>query len=260
VIHLAALVGYGLSMDACLRVNRDGTRNIAAEAAAAGARRFVHLSSVSVYGRAIGHPIDEETPLRKIGDPYGDTKIDAERILGGFGERAELDVTMFRPTVITGPGDDKFLGKVAANLRGGGARIVGRGTHAVDALHVDDVVELLARALTDSRSIGRTYNVAQPSNPCWNEFLPRFARALDVPPPSGHVPYGVALVLAAILETVARLRGIEPRLTQYGVRVIGRPYHYVAERVKRELDFEPKRDLYVAMQDWIESESRPEPP
>ncbi|MCP4035389.1 MAG: NAD-dependent epimerase/dehydratase family protein [bacterium] len=256
VVHLAALVGYGLEMDACLRVNRDGTRNIAQAAARAGARRFVHLSSVSVYGRAAGDPIDEEAPLRKTGDPYGDTKIDAERLLGQFAERGELDVTVLRPTVITGPGDDKFLGKVAANLRGGSARIIGRGTHAVDALHVDDVVELLARTLTDRRCFGRTYNVAQPSNPSWNEFLPRFAQALGVPPPRGHLPYAVAFLLAGILEWMARVRGGEPRLTRYGVRVIGRSYHYVAERVKRELDFEPKRDLVAAMQDWIEEEKR----
>ncbi|MBW2245180.1 MAG: NAD(P)-dependent oxidoreductase, partial [Deltaproteobacteria bacterium] len=134
VVHLAALVGYGQRMDECLRVNRDGTRNIAAAALEAGARRFVQLSSVSVYGRAAGIPIDEEAPLQKTGDPYGDTKIDAERILGEHSRRGELDLTTLRPTVITGPGDDKFLGKVAENLRSGRARIIGRGDHAVDAL------------------------------------------------------------------------------------------------------------------------------
>jgi nucleoside-diphosphate-sugar epimerase len=259
VVHLAALVGYGLRMDACLRVNRDGTRNIARAAIAAGARRFVHLSSVSVYGRACGFSIDESIPLRKTGDPYGDTKIDAERLLGEFAERGELSLSVLRPTVVTGPGDDKFLGRVAANLRSGSARIIGRGTHAVDALHVDDVVELLARVLADPRSIGRTYNVAQPSNPCWNDFLPLFADALGVPPPRGHLPYGVALALAGVLEAFARVRGDEPRLTRYGVRVVGRPYQYVAERVKRELDFEPRRDLIRAMQDWIEDGADREP-
>ncbi|MBW2393566.1 MAG: NAD-dependent epimerase/dehydratase family protein [Deltaproteobacteria bacterium] len=251
VVHLAALVGYGQRMDECLRVNRDGTRNIAAAALEAGARRFVQLSSVSVYGRAAGIPIDEEAPLQKTGDPYGDTKIDAERILAEHSRRGELDLTMLRPTVITGPGDDKFLGKVAENLRSGRARIIGRGDHAVDALHVDDVVELLARILPDPRTFGRTYNVAQPANPAWNEFLPFFAEALGVPPPRDHLPYHVALALAGLFEAIAWLRGEEPRLTRYSVRVIGRPYNYVTDRAKRELGFEPKRDLRTAVHDWM---------
>jgi nucleoside-diphosphate-sugar epimerase len=254
VIHLAALVGYGVQMGPCLRVNRDGTRNVAAAAIAAGARRFVQLSSVSVYGRTSDTPLDEEAPLQKTGDPYGDTKIDAERILGELAERGRLDLTIFRPTVITGPGDDKFLGKMALNLRRGGARIIGRGQHRIDALHVDDVVELLARALVDRRAIGRTYNVAQNSNPTWNEFLPQFSQRLGAPPPRGHLPYAVAMVLAGALELMARVRGGEPRLTRYAVRVIGRQYHYVADRVKCELDFEPQRDLVLAMQDWVKSE------
>ncbi len=251
VIHLAALVGYGQRMEHCLRVNRDGTRHVAAAALEAGARRFVQLSSVSVYGRASGVPLDEDAPVQKTGDPYGDTKIDAERILAGH---PELDLTVLRPTVITGPGDDKFLGKVAENLRGGRARIIGSGSHRVDALHVDDIVTLLARVLADPRAVGRTYNVAQPANPSWSEFLRLFARELGVPPPTGRLPYGTALVLAGVLETLARMRGGEPRLTRYAVRVIGRPYFYPADRVKRELGFEPKRDLADAVRDWVADE------
>jgi nucleoside-diphosphate-sugar epimerase len=251
VIHLAALVGYGQRMEQCLRVNRDGTRHIAAAALEAGARRFVQLSSVSVYGRASGVPLDEDAPVHKTGDPYGDTKIDAERILAGH---PELELTVLRPTVITGPGDDKFLGKVAENLRSGRARIIGSGSHPVDALHVDDVVELLARVLADRRALGRTYNVAQPANHSWSEFLELFARELGVPPPSGRLPYGAALVLAGVLEALARVRGGEPRLTRYAVRVIGRPYLYPAERVKRELGFEPRRDLADAVRDWVAGE------
>jgi nucleoside-diphosphate-sugar epimerase len=248
VIHLAALVGYGQRMEQCLRVNREGTRHIAAAALEAGARRFVQLSSVSVYGRASGVRLDEDTPVQKTGDPYGDTKIDAERILAGH---PELELTVLRPTVITGPGDDKFLGKVAENLRGGRARIIGSGSHAVDALHVDDVVELLARVLPDRRAVGRTYNVAQPDNPSWSEFLALFARELGVPPPSGRLPYGAALVLAGVLEALARVHGGEPRLTRYAVRVIGRPYFYAADRLKREVGFEPRLDLADAVRNWV---------
>jgi nucleoside-diphosphate-sugar epimerase len=102
VCHLAGAVGYGQTFAVCNRVNRDGTAHVAAAAARAGARRLVHMSSVSVYGRVPDVAIDEDFPLRKIGDPYGDTKIDAERILAAHRDAGALDVTILRPTVIYG--------------------------------------------------------------------------------------------------------------------------------------------------------------
>lgn len=251
IVHLAAAVGYGQGMDHCLRVNRDGTRNVAEAAVSAGARRFVHLSSVSVYGRAAGRPIDEDARLRKTGDPYGDTKIDAERILRAHEARGELALTVLRPTVVYGPGDDKFLPKLAENLRAGRARVIGSGRQRVDALHVDDLVELLARVLEDPRAVGRTYNLNHPANPTWNEFVAFLAEKLGVPPPAGHVPYPLALATAAGMELAAWLSGREPRLTRYAVRVVGRAYDYRVDRARTELGFAPRVDLEQGVRRWL---------
>lgn len=73
VIHLAGCVG-DQKWGSCITVNRDGTSTIAEEAIWSGVRRFIHLSSVSVYGRVPLVEIREDSPVRKIGDPYGDTR------------------------------------------------------------------------------------------------------------------------------------------------------------------------------------------
>jgi nucleoside-diphosphate-sugar epimerase len=243
VVHLAAAVGYGQTRERCRRINRDGTANVASAAARAGARRFVHLSSVSVYGRPAGVPIAEDAPLRMTGDPYGDTKIEAERILRRFAERGELDLTVLRPVVIYGEGDDKFLPKLVENLRSGRARIVGRGDNRVDAVHVDDVVELVARVLADPKAVGAVYNVNHPGNPTWSEFVADLSALLGIPAPRRRVPYRAALLWAGALELTGRLRGREPRLTRYAVRVIGRRTDYRTERAREDLGFVPRIDL-----------------
>lgn len=251
VVHLAAAVGYSQRMDHCLRVNRDGTANVVREAARAEARRFVQLSSVAVYGRAPGVRLDESAPLRKMGDPYGDTKIDAERLLVASAERDEIDLTMLRPVVIHGPGDRLFLPRLIENVRSGRARLIGRGRNTVDAVHVDDVVEVIARVLGDRRSIGRIYNVNHPSNPTWRELVTEVARALAVPPPRAHVPYPVALAMAGVMEAVAKLQGREPLLTRYAVRVVGRQYHYGIDRMRDELGFLPRHGLIESVRQEI---------
>lgn len=247
VLHLAAAVGYGQTMAHCRRVNRDGTRAVAEEAVRSGARRFVQLSSVSVYGRVHDMLLGEETPRRRTGDPYGDTKIEAEEILEAHAARGELDLTVLRPTVIYGPGDRLFLPKLAENVRSGRARIVGDGANTVDAVHVADVTDLVLRVLREPKSVGRIYNVAHPANPTWKELISAVSDHLGVPPPRGRMPYRVALAAAGLAEALARLRGAEPRLTRYAVRVVGRQYRYDGSRAERELGFVPSRGLLEAL-------------
>lgn len=252
VVHLAGAVGYGQTMERCRRVNTAGTRHVAAEAVRAGARRFVQMSSVSVYGRVSGVPIDEDFPLRRTGDPYGDTKIEAEEALAAHARRGELALTVLRPVVIYGPGDDKFLPRLVENLRSGRARIVGDGRNRVDALHVDDAVEAVLRVLAEPRAAGRVYNLSQPRNPSWGEFVPAVAAMLGVPPPRGRLPWRAARLLAGALELDARLRGGTPRLTRYAVDVVGRPYDYRSERARSELGFEPRVELLGGVRRWLE--------
>jgi nucleoside-diphosphate-sugar epimerase len=260
VVHLAAAVGYGQTMQRCLRINRDGTRNVVHAAVRAGARRFVQLSSVSVYGRSTGACVDEDTPLQRTGDPYGDTKIEAESILQWHAARGEIDLTILRPTVIYGPGDDKFLPKLVENLKSGRARVIGDGSHRVDAIHVDDVVACIVRVLDEPRAFGRVYNLNHGGNPSWREFVACAAVALGLPPTERHLPYRMALLLAGVLEGWARLRGGEPLLSRYAVRVVGRPYHYATDRAKIELGFEPRIDLREGVRRWIETAGADPPP
>lgn len=251
VVHLAGAVGYGQTFDHCRKLNVGGTGNIARAAVESGVRRFVHMSSVAVYGRVAGVRIVESSPMRKIGDPYGDTKIDAEKIVGDLAKRGELNLTIIRPTVVYGPGDDKFLPKLVENLRAGRARVIGDGENQVDAIHVNDTVRFLTRVLVDERTVGGIYNLNNPDNPTWNELVSEVAAAIGVPPPRGRLPYVVAMAVAIAMESAARLRGGTPRLTRYAVRVVGRPYHYVADRARDELGFEPRIDMRTAIVDEV---------
>lgn len=238
VVHLASAVGYGQRWETCRALNVEGTEHVATEAIRVGVRRFVHMSSVSVYGRRAGVVLDESAPMVPIGDPYGDTKIDAERAVRRRAAAGDLDLTIVRPTVIYGPGDRLFLPKIVENLRSGRARIVGDGRNTVDLVHVSDVAAFLVAALEDERAVGATYNLNNPNNPSWTDLLGIVARALGTTPPRKHLPYPVALGVAGVLETVAVLTRRAPRLTRYGVRVIGRQYHY-SVRAAQELGFIP---------------------
>ena len=252
VVHLASAVGYGQRWDTCRALNIDGTEHVAAEAIRAGVRRFVHMSSVSVYGRRPDVVLHEAVPMVPIGDPYGDTKIAAERVVRRRAAAGELDLTIVRPTVIYGPGDRLFLPKIVENLRSGRARIVGSGRNTVDLVHVADVAAFLVSALEDDRAIGRTCNLNNPDNPTWSELLELVADALHTEPPRGRLPYPVALGVAGAMEAAAIVTRRPPRLTRYGVRVIGRQYHYPVTAAQ-ELGFAPSVPLEDGVRRCVEA-------
>ncbi|MFC1889922.1 NAD-dependent epimerase/dehydratase family protein, partial [Thermodesulfobacteriota bacterium] len=188
----------------------------------------------------------------KGGDPYGDTKIDAEEVLGEFSKRGELDVTMIRATVIYGPGDDKFLPRIIDNLKTGKARIIGSGENTVDLIHVEDVADFVALLLKNETTIDKIYNLTNPCNPTWKELLTGIALELGFDPPTKHLPYRLALVAAGVMEVASKVTGKPPRLTRYAVKVVGRQYFYDTDRMENELGYRPKIDLMEGIKACLE--------
>ena len=246
VVHLAGAVGYSQKWKTCIALNRQGTHNVVSETIRTGVRRFVHMSSVSVYGRVPEVPIDEDFPLKKIGDPYGDTKIAAEQILRLHESRREIDLTVIRPTVIYGPGDTLFLPRLIENLKGEYPRIIGNGRNTVDLIHVTDVAEFVSLVIRTPGSVGKTYNLTHPGNPTWKALLTAVASVLGVRAPEKRLPYRLAMVVAIWLELVTLVTGKPPRLTRYAVRNVGRQYRYLTDRMQHEFGFTPAIDTLSA--------------
>jgi len=109
VVHLAgrAHVMRETSVDpeaAFRRANVDATRHLAQQAARAGAKRLVFLSSVKVNGECTtGRPFTEaDAPAPK--DGYGRSKWAAERVLAEIAVTTGLEVVIIRPPLVYGPG------------------------------------------------------------------------------------------------------------------------------------------------------------
>ena len=104
VVHAAALAHVPAGPQAaalCERVNVEGTRNVADAAARAGVRRFVFISSVTVYGDyALPPVVTEETPPRSS-SMYGAAKRRAEELLSSYTPPLEVwalrMATMYAP-------------------------------------------------------------------------------------------------------------------------------------------------------------------
>ena len=102
-IHTAAIVVMRGDDDAFWNVNVLGARRALEAAKAAGAKRFVHLSSVVAFGFDYPDGADETWPVRANGAPYVDTKVAAEATVLAAHAAGEIPVTVIRPATCTGP-------------------------------------------------------------------------------------------------------------------------------------------------------------
>ena len=158
LVHAAAALPIQVSRRAIRSVNVGGTATVLAEAAEAGVRRVVLVSSTSVYGVPEVHPIDEDDPLVGVG-AYGESKIEAEELTRDFGRRG-LEFTIVRPKTFVGP---ERLGvfEILFDWVREGRRIyvLGDGTNRYQLLAVEDLVEAIVLAAERPEAAGETLNV-----------------------------------------------------------------------------------------------------
>lgn len=110
VVHLAARVHVMRDtadnpLQEFRKANVHATMNLARQAAAAGVRRFVLVSSIKVNGEQTepGRPFRPDDPPQPV-DPYGISKLEAERALLDLACDSGIEVTIVRPPLVYGPG------------------------------------------------------------------------------------------------------------------------------------------------------------
>ncbi len=102
------------------KVNVDGTLNLAKQAAAAGVKRFIYISSIKVNGESTSLlPAFAETSAVAPEDPYGVSKHEAEEGLRSLAQETGLDVVIIRPPLVYGAGvKANFLSLVKLSATG----------------------------------------------------------------------------------------------------------------------------------------------
>lgn len=211
VVHLAArvhMMASGAEADRdCHRVNVRGTQRLAEQAAAAGVRRFVFLSSIKVHGEY--GALSETSPLAPV-DAYGSSKRDAEVALLEIGRRTQLEVVIIRPPLVYGPGVKANFRALLAAVQRGIPLPLASVCNRRSLVAVDNLVDLIRVCLTNPAAVSEVFLVSDGEDLSTPELIRRLAaasgrRARLLPVPG----WGLALLAAVAGRTpaVRRLTG-----------------------------------------------------
>ena len=243
VVHLAAKVSLAGDPAEFSAVNVEGTRRLIAEAAHAGIRRFIHISSPSVAHT--GSPIagDDARPAdpeHARGD-YARTKAIAER-LALAADSPGFAVVAVRPHLVWGPGDTQLVARIAQRAAAGRLPLLGSGAALIDTTYLDNAATAIAAALDRAEDVhGQAYVVTNGEPRPVAEMLAGICRAAGVRPPARHVPAGLARGAGGAIEALWRMRpgADEPPMTRFLAEQLSTSHWFDQRRTRADLRWSP---------------------
>lgn len=249
VVHLAARVHVMREtakdpLAEFRRVNTGGTGNLARQAAAAGVKRLVFMSTIGVNGNDSGTGFYSENDVPHPHNDYSVSKYEAEVELKKISAETGLEVVILRAPLVYGPGNPgNFLSLL---------RIIGKGIplplasvrNVKSFLYVGNLTEAIKICLAHPSAAGNTYLASDTEYVSTPELLHKLAQALGRSARLFPFPPAALKVLAGMAGKSA---AAERLLASLAVD---------SSKIRKELGWSPPFTLTAGIQataDWYKS-------
>lgn len=204
VVHLAARVHVmqETAPDPLAKfreANVSGTINLARQAANAGVRRFVFVSSIKVNGEytELGKPFtadDQPNPQ----DPYGLSKAEAETALLGLGKETGMEITIIRPPLVYGAGVRGNFRSLAKWAERGMPSLFPAVKNKRSLVHVANLSDLLITVLDHPNAANEVFLVSDGQDLSTNELFHTLAARTGRRPRDIYVPSALLRIMGKI--------------------------------------------------------------
>ena len=205
VVHLAARVHVMLEtvpdpLAAFRAINVEGTLNLARQAAAAGLKRFVFISSVKVNGEATPPcqsftEVDPASPR----DFYGQSKYEAERGLYQLSADTGMEVVIIRPPLVYGPGVKANLASLKTAVERGWPLPLGAVHNQRSLVALDNLVDFIVTCINHPNAANQTFLVSDGQDLSTTELVRGLAQAAGGPVRLLPVPVWALRTVASLL-------------------------------------------------------------
>ena len=252
IYHIAGLFRQAkLKDEIYYEVNTYGVKHLLDAAINAGVQRFIHCSTIGVLGDIKNPPADESTPYNP-GDIYQKSKMEGEKIALSYFKKNKIRGAVIRPAMIHGPGDTRTL-KLYKMISNRTFFFVGDGSIYVHWIDVRDLVKAFRLAMENQEINAKIYIVAGKSPLTLKNMVEQIATILDVPVPKLRLPVKPMQLLGTACESICRPLNIEPPIFRRRVDFFTKSRAFDTSSVRRDLGFEPDKDLHGELLDIIES-------
>lgn len=182
------------------RVNVEGTLSLARQAATAGVKRFIFISSIKVNGEATtrgGAFSASDVPAPE--DPYGLSKLEAERGLMELAADSGMEVVVIRPPLVYGPGVKGNFASMIKMIDKGLPLPLGAIYNKRSLVGIDNLVDLIIRCIDHPAAANQVFLVSDGEDLSTSELLRGVGYALGKPARLVPIPAGLLQLGATII-------------------------------------------------------------
>ncbi|MEW5941476.1 MAG: NAD-dependent epimerase/dehydratase family protein [Chloroflexota bacterium] len=256
VIHTAAIVTNNVTREEAWRVNVLGTRRVLDAAIRAGAKRFVHISSLAAMRFNTEDQADESAPVMPTGNPYVDTKIASEQVLLAAHAAGEIPCTIIRPADIYGPGSRPWTIIPVQMIKKGLFLLPAHGQGIFRAVYIDDLVNGVALAAEKEEGIGQIFILGGEKRLTCETFFGHYYRMLGKGSPR-TMSTSIAVVIAEIGRAIFKALGKPTELGRGAMEMLSKKNAVSNEKAHRLLGWHEQVDLEEGMrrtEAWLRAE------
>ena len=223
------------------RVNVQGTLNLARQAAKAGVKRFIFLSSVKVNGELTqpGHPFSEnDIPAPQ--DPYGISKYEAENELLQLMIETGMEVVIIRPPLVYGPGVKANFLKLLQLIQKRFPLPLGKVYNCRSTVYIGNLVSAIISCLEHPRAAGEIFLVSDDEDISTAELVRKLASAMGHKAILVPVPLPVLKVMFSLLGKRAEIERLTDSLC------------VDSSKIRKLLNWEPPYTLDQGIQETVD--------
>lgn len=215
VVHLAARVHvlHDLAvnpLEEFLTVNLHGTVNLAKQAAKAGVKRFVYVSSVKVNGEYTENNKFTEYDTPNPQDSYAFSKWQAEQALRVIEKESGMEVVILRPPLIYGAGVKANFASLLKLVDKGLPLPLGSIKNQRSLIYLGNLVDAVITCITHPLAVGQTYLVSDAEDVSTPQLIEKIATAFN----KAYVTFPFSVSIMYCLSKLIGKSSAIDRLTQ----------------------------------------------
>ncbi|UCD85117.1 MAG: NAD(P)-dependent oxidoreductase [Deltaproteobacteria bacterium] len=230
-------------------ININGTENFLKASVEKGVKRFVHTSTIEIYGTHPPYPCPEDSPTDNPVGWYGRHKVETEKILWRYHREQGLDATAVRMPTVCGPGfynhrpllmlmDRVIDGKTVAVIEDGGTK--------GDFVYYQDVIQGYLLAAEKKEAAGEAFNLSCDESSTHLEIIQALRRAVGSRSRIVKIP---SSLIKPFLYFLTAIKVTDLPSYQFDYLI----YHQVfsVEKAKRLLGYEPTKTAAEAVVELV---------
>lgn len=180
------------------RVNVEGSIRLARQAAEAGVRRFIFLSSIGVNGTLTSRPFTE-SDIPNPAEPYAQSKWEAEQGLWEIQRESAMEVVVIRPPLVYGPGAPGNFGKLVRWVERGVPLPLGAVPNQRSLVALGNLVDLIVTCIDHPAAANQVFLAGDGEDLSTTQLLRGVGEAMGRPARLIPVPAGLLMAGASLL-------------------------------------------------------------